>query len=104
VDARPLRPADAAGAVAALPHPDGRRVAHGAAALQQRRPHRAPGARRGARRHQLAAHQLARRGAGAAHEGIGHDRAPSSRGYSVASYAVLCRSGLSPEARARGWR
>ena len=51
---------------AALPHPDRRRVADRAAAVQQRRPHRAAGAGRGARRHQLAAHQLARRGAGAA--------------------------------------
>ena len=54
---------------AALPHPDRRRLADRAAALQQRRPDRAAGARRGARRHQLAAHQLARRGAGAADRG-----------------------------------
>ena len=51
---------------AALPQPDRRRLAHRAAALQQRRAHRAAGAVGGARRHQLAAHQLARRGAGAA--------------------------------------
>ena len=36
---------------AALPHPDGRRVADGAAAVQQRRPHGAAGAGGGARRH-----------------------------------------------------
>ena len=54
---------------AALPHPDGRRVADRAAALQQRRPHGAAGARRGDRRHPVAAHQLARRGAGAADRG-----------------------------------
>ena len=46
--------------------PDRRRVAHRAAAVQQRRADGAPGAVGGARRHQLAAHQLARRGAGAA--------------------------------------
>ena len=51
---------------AALPHPDRRRLADRAAALQQRRPHGAAGAGGGARRHQLAAHQFARRGAGAA--------------------------------------
>ena len=55
--ARRLRRADREGAVAAVPHPDGRRLADGAAALQQRRPHRHRGALRGARRHQLAAHQ-----------------------------------------------
>ena len=60
---------------AAVPHPDRRRVAHRAAALQQRRPHGAAGARRGARRHQFAAYQFARRGAGAADEGDRDDRA-----------------------------
>ncbi len=57
---------DRQGAVAALPHPDRRRLADRAAAGQQRRPHRGRGARRGARRHELAAHQRARRGARAA--------------------------------------
>ena len=42
------------------------RLADRAAALQQRRPHRHRGARRRARRHQLAAHQRPRRDAGAA--------------------------------------
>ena len=51
---------------AAFPQSDGRRVAHRAAAVQQRRAHGAPGAVGGARRHQLAPHELARRGAGAA--------------------------------------
>ena len=45
---------------AALPHPDRRRVADRAAAVQQRRAHGAAGAGGGARRHQFAAHQLAR--------------------------------------------
>ena len=52
----------------ALPHADGRGVADGAAAAQQRRAHGDRGARRGARRHAVAAHQLPRRGAGAAEE------------------------------------
>ena len=56
-----------AGAVAAVPHPDRRGVADRAAAGQQHRPDRGRGARRGARRHQLAAHQRAGRGARAAH-------------------------------------
>ena len=64
--ARSLRRRKRALVEAAVPHPDGRRVADRAAAVQQRRPHGAAGAVGGARRHQLAAHQLARRGAGAA--------------------------------------
>ena len=71
----PLRREEPALVAAALPHPDRRRVAHRAAALQQRRAHGAAGAGRGARRHQLAAHQLAGRGAGAADEGDRDDRA-----------------------------
>ena len=50
----------------ALPHADRRRLADGAAAAQQRRAHGDRGARRGAGRHAVAAHQLPRRGAGAA--------------------------------------
>ena len=50
-------------------------LADRAAAVQQRRPHGAAGAVGGARRHQLAAHQLARRGAGAADRGGGDARA-----------------------------
>ena len=74
-DARPLRREEPALVAAALPHPDRRRLAHRAAAVQQRRPHGAAGAGRRARRHQLAAHQLARRGAGAADQGGGDHRA-----------------------------
>ncbi len=65
-DARPLRRQERAIVEAALPQPDRRRLAHRPAAVQQRRPHGAAGALGGARRHQLAAHQLARRGARAA--------------------------------------
>ena len=64
--ARSLRAPRRAVVEAALPHPDRRRLADRAAALQQRRAHGAAGAGRGARRHQLAAHQFAGRGAGAA--------------------------------------
>ncbi len=59
----------------ALPHPDRRRVADRAAAAQQHRPHGDRGARRRARRHPVAAHQLLRRGARAADRGGGPDRA-----------------------------
>ena len=52
---------------AALPHPDRRRAAHRPAARGQPGPGRGPGARRGARRHPVAAHQLLRRGDRAAH-------------------------------------
>ena len=48
---------------AAIPHPDRRVDAHRAAAREQRRPRRAPGAGRGARRHAEPAHQRLRRGA-----------------------------------------
>ena len=74
-DARPLRREGRALVEAALPHADRRRLADRAAAVQQRRAHRAAGAGGGARRHQLAAHQLARRGAGAADRGSGDARA-----------------------------
>ena len=53
----------------ALPLPDGRRLADRPAAAQQHRPHRHRGARRGARRHPVAAHQLLRRDARAADRG-----------------------------------
>ena len=59
----------------ALPHADRRRLADRAAAAQQHRAHRDRGARRRARRHAVAAHQLLRRGAGAADRGGGADRA-----------------------------
>src|SRR5512138_641454 len=48
---------------------DGGRLAHGAAALQQRRPHRAAGPRGRARRDAVAPHELARRDVRAAHRG-----------------------------------
>ena len=60
----------------ALPHPDGRGVADRPAAAQQHRAHRDRGARRRARRDAVAAHELVRRGARAAHRGGGADRAP----------------------------
>ena len=63
---------DRAGAVAALPHADGRGVADRPAAGQQHRAHRGRGDGRGARRHELAAHQRAGRGARAA---VGQGRA-----------------------------
>ena len=53
----------------ALPHADRRRLADRPAAAQQHRAHRDRGARRRARRHAVAAHQLLRRGARAAHRG-----------------------------------
>ena len=59
----------------ALPHADRRRVADRAAAAEQHRAHRDRGARRRARRHAVAAHQLLRRGARAADRGRGADRA-----------------------------
>jgi hypothetical protein len=61
LDARCLRRQDRQGAVAAVPHPDCRRLADRPAALQQRRPHCGRGARRSPRRHQLIAHQRLRR-------------------------------------------
>ena len=73
-DARHLRRQARGVDAAALPRPDGRRLADRAAAAQQRRPHLARGARRGARRHPVAAHQLLRRGAGAADRGGGPGR------------------------------
>ena len=59
----------------ALPHADRRRLADRAAAAEQHRPHDDRGARRRARRHPVAAHQLLRRGARAADRGGGADRA-----------------------------
>ena len=71
-------------AVAALPHPDGRGLAHRAAAGEQRGAHRGRGAGRGARRHQLVAHQRAGRGARAPDRGGGgggtSDAAGAARG------------------------
>ena len=60
---------------AALPHPDRRLDADRAAAGEQHRPHRAAGHVGGAGRNAVAAHQLLRRGAGAAHRAVGAHRA-----------------------------
>ena len=68
-------------ALDALPHPDGGRVAHGAAAAQQHHPHRDRGARRRARRHPVAAHQLLRRGARPSDRERGPHRALSHPGW-----------------------
>ena len=64
----------------ALPHADRRRLADRAAARGEHRPHGARGARRGARRHAVAAHELVRRGARAADRGRGADRAAHAAG------------------------
>ena len=65
---------------AALPHADRRLDADRAAAGEQHRPHGHPGARRGARRHAVAAHQLDGRGARAAdREGGRRSRCARSR-------------------------
>ena len=74
-DARHLRREGPALVAHALPHPDRGRVADRAAAAQQHRAHRDRGAGRRAGRHAVAAHQLLRRGARAAHRGGGADRA-----------------------------
>ena len=65
----------------ALPHPDRRRLADRPAAPGQHRPHGDRGARRRARRHPVAAHQLLRRGARAADRGGGPDRAAHPAGH-----------------------
>ena len=63
---RALRRDESEGAGAALPRADGRLDAHGAAAAEQRRARRDPGAVGGLRRRAVAAHELVRRGARAA--------------------------------------
>ena len=60
---------------AALPHPDRRLDADRAAAGEQHRSHRAAGDGGGAGRNAVAAHQLVRRSAGAAHRAVGAHRA-----------------------------
>ena len=67
--------------MAALPHPDGGRLADRAAAGQQRRPHRDRGAGRRPRRDQLAAHQRPGRGARPAGRGRRRDRAAHPAGH-----------------------
>ena len=64
----------------ALPHADGGRVADGAAAGGEPRPHGDRGARGGARRHAVAAHEQLRRGAGAADRACGAARAAHAAG------------------------
>ncbi len=66
---------------APLPHPDRRRAADGAAARGQPRPRRAPGPRRGARRHAVAPHQLLRRGHRPADGEGGTARAANAAGH-----------------------
>ena len=58
----------------AHPLPDVRRQPDRAGPAQQHRPHDDRGAGRGARRHAVTAHQLVRRGAGAADPGLGAHR------------------------------
>ncbi len=65
---------DRAQLAAADARPDRRRLPHRPAAVQQRGAHRAAGAGRGARRHPVAAHQLARRDLRPPHRGVGHPR------------------------------
>ena len=64
----------------ALPHADRGRLADGPAAAEQHRPHRDRGARRRARRHPVAAHQLLRRGARASDRAGGAGRASHPAG------------------------
>ena len=71
---------DAALVADALPHADGRRLADGAAAGGEHRADGDRGARRGARRHAVAAHELVRRGARAADRGRGAARAAHAAG------------------------
>ena len=68
---------------APVPHPDGRRVAHGAATDEQRRPNHDRGVGRGAGRDAIAAHERARRGARAPHGGQREARAPHAAGHRV---------------------
>ena len=72
--ARHVRRADERVVADAVPHADGRRVADRAAAAQQHRADGDRGAGGGARRDAVAAHQLLRRGAGAADRGGGEGR------------------------------
>ena len=78
--ARDVRRAQPAVVADALPHADRRRVADRPAAAQQHRPHGDRGARRRARRHPVAAHQLLRRGARAPERGGRADRAAHPAG------------------------
>ena len=75
-----LRGAQRALVADALPHPDRGRLADRPAAAEQHRADGDRGAGRRARRHAVAAHQLLRRGAGAAERGGGADRAAHAAG------------------------
>ena len=78
--ARQVRREEPALVADALPHADRRRLADGPAARGEHRPHRDRGARGGARRDAVAAHELLRRGARAADRGRGPDRAAHPAG------------------------
>ena len=83
--ARPVRRDEPEGTGAALPRADRRLDADGAAAREQHRQGRDAGAGRGLRRRPVAAHELLRRGAGAADRACRDDRAahaadPPARG------------------------
>ena len=77
---RALRRDEPEGARAALPRPDRRLDAHGAAAREQRRARRDPGALRRVRRGAVAPHELVRRGARAAVGARRDARAPHAAG------------------------
>ena len=79
-DARPVWRHRRAGVEAPFSRPDGGGLAHRAAAEQQHRANRDPGARGRARRHELAAHELPRRGAGVAVSRGGDARAAHAAG------------------------
>ena len=78
--ARALRREEPEVVAAAHARADRRRVADGAAAAQQRRAHDDAGARRGARRHAVAAHQQLRRDVRAADRGCRDARAAHAAG------------------------
>ena len=111
--ARALRRAGSALVADALPHADGGRLADRPAAAEQHRPHGDRGARRRARRHPVAAHELLRRGARAADRGGRADRAAHAADHRPrdrrdehdrpARRRVL-RRGADRPARARGLR
>ena len=111
--ARALRREEPALVADALPHADRRRLADRAAARGEHRPHRARGARRRARRHAVAAHELVRRGARAADRGRGPDRAAHAAGdrardrrreHDRPARRLVLRRGADEPARGRGLR
>ena len=95
----------------ALPLADGRRHAHRAAADEQRRARRLSGARGGARRHAIAAHELDGRDARAADRRSGAGRAAHAAGARLrdrraerhrSARRLVLRRGADRPARARG--